>query len=795
MKPLLPAVTVSTLTALVLLPATPISAQLEEVDDALDAVQEALAQAAGVCNDLDPADCLLPFPSDVLTTPDDSTPTGLRVDVDILAMPTNIASIPVDPTELNRNDGWSPGSPLFTFVPGIDLEQTFDISGPQMDQPSTSLKADAPIVIIDTVTGERVPYLAELDEHPETANGDRLLIIRPLRNFEEGHRHVVGLRNLKTAAGATIAPQAAFAGQLASYSPGSDDVIDPLAAAGVEPGQLFLAWDFTIISEQNMAGRVLAMRDHAFSLLGDTDLTDLEIQGSSPSFTVDAVEDIADVENDTLRIVEGTIEVPNYLTLPQEAALPELTLPPEIEDALGDVGDLLPVDELPSQDVPGQRLNYESLTPGPMDTPVQNPLAPTRNVEYVCSIPRTATAANPSMPSLYGHGLLGSRSESRGSSTERMREDNFTMCAVNWLGMSEADIANVLLILTGEVSFASLADRTLQGFVDFLHLGRALAHPEGLRTDPAFQDGAGTPLFDGELVYDGNSQGAIMGGALAALAPDFTKATIGVVGMNYSTLLHRSVDWEGTLADEVPVGYATFLYTAYPDKHEQLLLMSLNQQLWDRGEANGYAHHVTDDPLDNTPPHQILQHVALGDYQVANLSAEVQARTAGARFLQTALYPGRHWADEHDERLFAHTPFDVAADGTLEPVVGGSAIVYWDSGNPTPPSANLPPEDHEADPHSDPRKDPFGQVQKGTFYRTGAIVDVHDLSPYCTHEFSRDESIDFDCTYKASLLDVDDVDDDAGPVPLPATGGGLAALAAALALLGLTAAVRVRRRV
>src|SRR5690606_31680668 len=99
-------------------------------------------------------------------------------------------SLPVDPSEFNRNDGWSPGSPLLTFVPGLDLERTFGITGPQMEQPSTSLVEDAPIVIVDTVTGERVPYLAELDHHPETAPTERLLIIRPLRNFLEGHRHV-----------------------------------------------------------------------------------------------------------------------------------------------------------------------------------------------------------------------------------------------------------------------------------------------------------------------------------------------------------------------------------------------------------------------------------------------------------------------------------------------------------------------------------------------------------------------------------------------------------------------------
>ena len=35
-----------------------------------------------------------------------------------------------------------------------------------------------------------------------------------------------------------------------------------------------------------------------------------------------------------------------------------------------------------------------------------------------------------------------------------------------------------------------------------------------------------------------------MGGALTALAPDFNRAVLGVPGMNYSTLLRRSVDFD-----------------------------------------------------------------------------------------------------------------------------------------------------------------------------------------------------------------------------------------------------------
>src|SRR3546814_11430071 len=83
-------------------------------------------------------------------------------------------------------------------------------------------------------------------------------------------------------------------------------------------------------------------------------------------------------------------------------------------------------------------------------------------------------------------------------------------------------------------------------------------------THTAFRGDDGSALFDpSELVFDGNSQGAIMGGVLTALGVDFTRAVLGVPGMNYSTLLNRSLDWEGA--------YGELAYAFYPTTAEQQL--------------------------------------------------------------------------------------------------------------------------------------------------------------------------------------------------------------------------------
>ena len=76
-----------------------------------------------------------------------------------------------------------------------------------------------------------------------------------------------------------------------------------------------------------------------------------------------------------------------------------------------------------------------------------------------------------------------------------------------------------------------------------------------------------------KLYYNGNSQGGILGGALTAVSPDFTRASLGVPAMGYSTLLTRSIDFDT---------YAPILYPAYPNELSRPLALSLIQMLWDR---------------------------------------------------------------------------------------------------------------------------------------------------------------------------------------------------------------------
>jgi hypothetical protein len=698
------------------------------------------------CDPLDQALCLLPFPNDYFTRPDPTTATGRRIDFLPIEMPRNLLGKPIDPTEWNRNDGFSPGSMILTFVPGLNLHRTWGtqsltgarVGGPNDPRDHISAigrykRASAPILLIDATTGKRWPFWSELDMNAGTAADQRLLIIRPAVNLAEGHRYLVGLRNMRDGAGHLIPASGEFAAYRdGTAGPDGDLMFDETrrasvnrVIAGIENAEeargnafdrksLYLAWDFTVASERNLTERVLHIRDDAFAQLGDTNLADSRIQGVAPRFAITTVTDEKG-DGARLRKVEGTITVPNYLNDPPQPPIEKITSPVEIPGVPND---------LPGQAIPGARFEY-----GSDGLPVQNPLVPTIDVPFVCTIP-AAAVDEPAHPTLYGHGLLGSRDESTGGSTDRDRERDFMPCATNWLGFANYDVANALVTLTDPSNMSSMADRAQQGFLNFLYLGRALAHPHGLATDAAFHGADGKPLFrTNELFYDGNSQGAIMGGALTALAPDFRRAVLGVTGMNYSTLLNRSSDWEGPLFDPNHPGipsYSSFLYAQFPNKQEQQLVIDLLQMLWDRAEADGYARHMTTNPLPNTPSHRVLLHAALGDFQVSNFAAEVEARTIGARVMDTALMPGRNW---ELKPFFGLKPFPRDASGDIAPWYG-SALVFWDSGNLLPPNGNVPPDEQGGDPHEDPRRDPRGANQKVTFWLSGAVVDVMNGGPY-----------------------------------------------------------------
>jgi hypothetical protein len=639
--------------------------------------------------------CMLPFPDDYYTVADPSSPTGRRVDFKTEAMPANVEGAHIEAEPYNVSDGFSPGSVILVKVPGIDT--TADVRAMKaapINHIGKYAKSDAPVVVIDARTGARWPIWVEIDSQAsDPANA--VLEIHPAVNFTAGDRYIVALRNLTNHVHEHLEAPAGFRyyrddvpseqEAINARRPHFEEIFSLLESAGIERSELYLAWDFTVASDANNTSRMLAMRNDAFAQLGDLNLADGIPEGVSPSFQVTSVENEPN-PGQIARQVEGTFEVPCFL--------------------FPNCG-------------PGGTMKLDSE-----GAPIQNG---TWTANFDCIIPLSVTTgpAEAARPSLYGHGLLGNASEVDASPQVSLSQDyKIVQCATDEIGMAESDIPVVEGALHNVSAFPAIPDRLQQGMLDELYLGRAMISPTGFATNAAFhQDGTmatGSVLNTSHLFYNGNSQGGIMGGALTAVSPDFTRASLGVGAMNYSVLLPRSVDF---------VPFAGVFDSSYPNETSRPLVLDLMQMLWDRGEPDGYADRMTSDPLPDTPAHQVLMNVAFGDHQVTNFQSDVEARTIGASAHGPVLYKGRwpHTSVLWDVPRIRRYPFT------------GSAIYYWDIGpireSPVgsdhfvgvepPPYGNVPDVSGE-DPHGAPRGVPGTEQKLVSDFFEGAIPQIDD---------------------------------------------------------------------
>ena len=636
------------------------STQAPRADDSIvSAVEEQLATSPAGCDPLDARQCLLPFPSDALTVVDDTSPTKRRVAFPAGELPTNSSGIAIDPTAWNRNDGFSANSPLLTWIEGLDPEAS---KLPSWSDLGSSLAAGASVVLVDTTSGERIPLWAEVDIDSAADDG-QLLVIRPAISLAPATTYAVGLRNLVTTAGTPVEPTPMFvvyrdglATDIAEVEQRRDEFesnFDALEVAGADRDDLQLAWSFTTASVANTTDVILHMRDETLAGLGT----------SAPEFEITSVTE--NPEPGLARLVEGTYSVPNWMT--------------------GDGG-------------PGTALNRGADGLPEINGVVQAPFA--------CEIADSVwNGTDPAHAVMYGHGLLGSHLEvGAGNIVAMSNEHDALYCATKWAGFSEDDVPTAVTALQDFSNFPTFVDRMSQGLINQLVLGRLMLADNGLTIEPEFiRPDESRVLDNSELYFDGNSQGGIMGMALAAISTDLRRAALGVVGMNYSTLLPRSVDFDV---------FETILVPAYPDPIDRAIGLAAIQMLWDPAEGAGYVRHVVSDPLPGTPPKDLLLHVAFGDWQVSELTAMVAARTMGIAIHRPVSADGRSREIDPGWGL-----------DTLNYSGATSALVIWDSGSDSIPIDAVPP-NTSRDPHGDPRNDPQARRQKAAFLFDGDLIDV-----------------------------------------------------------------------
>ena len=533
------------------------------------------------CDALDPAMCTLPWPSTYHLRKDERTPTGWRVHLEQEHLPVNIDGRPLIPTYWNERDGFSIGSPMLAAFGDTSLEglPTHEDVGFHTDPAVKS-------ILIDTVTGERLPHWVEVDAHAEDP-ADKLTMLWPIQTLEFDRRYVVAFRGLKTKDGSDVPVSDAFAALRDGVKSGDADVDDRLIhyeneifpvldAQGFAREELTLAWDFHTSSREAVTGRVEFMRDDAAERVGT----------AGPSYEIVKVEEGACETGDVLwRSVKVKLDVPYY------------TETPGISTVLSRDDDGMPM-------YMGQRQT-------------------TMLVRIPCSVKDDPEGA---FLLQYGHGLLGDENEIKTSWLNRFAHENkMVVFAVPFTGMSSEDYVAVALMLVEEVDrFAIVPERSQQGLVEQSLAMKAMLGDLG--KDDAFKaDGVSVINTDPTMRgWYGISQGAILGGAYVGMSKDIDKAVLSVGGLPYAVLLPRSASFGD---------FFKIINQMYESPLERMFLIEgMLIQLWDSAESTGWAHDIKASP-EGTPDKRVLLQIAIGDALVTHIGGRAQGRSMGASLI------------------------------------------------------------------------------------------------------------------------------------------------------------------
>lgn len=614
------------------------------------------------CDPLQPEVCTYPWPSNLYLAADPNRVTGYTLRFGATSLPANRAGVRVDPAPYNRMDGYGLGTPIMVLFPNLDASNL-----PDETRIQDSIADDAPIWILEQSKGwVRVPYFAELDlSEPDPAK--RTLFIRPAQILSPATRYVVVIRGLKDTSGARYSKSPAFAALLAGGA--TDPLLQPRQArfdavgeaidnVGVDRAEVQLAWDFNTASTEALTSRLLTMRDGALAAVGPT----------GPAITITTTEEFVPSDDGSGRPVdpqmryriEGTITVPSYLTTKTIAFVNHTVL------------------NLDADGVPQRGAD--------------------RQVHFWMIVPHSTASATVSHGLIqYGHGLLGSGSQTMGGHNRQIAQTHhYLIFGCDLAGFSEAEELPVGIAVNDMTAFEWIGDTIHQGLVDYLVLGRAMQG--GLANHP-FITGLGINLDPSRFYYSGISQGGIFGGTYMAISTDVTRGHLGVPGMNYNLLLHRSVDF---------TPFFDMMRVSYPAVIDQNINLALAQLLWDGTDPVSYYRHIQVDPLPGTPAHTVLAAPAKGDYQVAVLAMEQVARS-GVGFPLLERYDDERTVFGASEVPYPHS---------------GSGIVLYDFGNPWPSPGNHPPMDNVGDPHGLPRRLRAHNRQMDHFFATGEIIDV-----------------------------------------------------------------------
>jgi pimeloyl-ACP methyl ester carboxylesterase len=534
--------------------------------------------------------CLGPMPSNLLTRPDPSTPTGLRVHLTEQNFSEGVfayAARFLDPALLNLADGFSPTGeiviPLPCEVARQDLPQDLE----------SSVRPDSAVLVIDTSTGERVPFHVRLDPRGlQNEPPQFFLILIPGRPLRLATPHIVVLRRALRSADGSPVPLAPGFERFLSEEPDGDPNLARLQPLfeklflfleqrlEIRRQDLLLAFDFTTRSEESISSPMLHLRDETLRWTRE----------NPPEATERTVRQGIVYPSEACE-VSGTFLTPSFRT-------------PDTKRVVFDP-DGLPL------------------------------LQGKEAVDFLLLLPRVPAGTRAPVV-IFGHGLWVFKETVLQIAEDLLGAGFAVICIDAACHGSRIDtdgfIADLFHLETVQEAVSCLAQTVADELALVQLLQGDLTRLDLLPYLPGETTGDGVPDLDTErLYYVGQSMGTVIGLTFTALCPDISAGVLNVPGSGIVSIVTN-----GEITE--PLVGRPFIPTGTSPLDAHLLYLS-GQMFVDYLDPINFASHVCRDPLPGSgPAKQILLQQSQNDGFIPNWITDILARALGIPVIEPAVY-------------------------------------------------------------------------------------------------------------------------------------------------------------
>ena len=561
-------------------------------DNSTEVPEDEIIEIGGseFCDDTNHIHCMLPFPSGAFLDVDETRDTGYSLSIDGEAIPDTRSSVSDNMVILDRLDGFSPSTQIFTAfdeVPNITgMATQFDIGISTMDGHSS--------ILLNLDTGEKVHHWIELDARAQE-DEETIIFLRTIEGLDHNTPYAVGFRNLVDEQGTSIVPSDGFKALRDGYETDSDgiegqrepyeEVFNKLEDAGFERSSLQSAWWFHTASTKSILEDILIMRDDAEQRLG----------GDGIGCQITEVEEDFGNDGTSLRLIRGTITTPHYM---------------ENEFA------------------------RSPLMRGPGGDPefVEN-----REIDFTMLIPKSLAENNTSGPlTVFGHGLFGDGDSYAMNARSVANEYQTVVIATDFKGWSsDGDLDAMTFALMDLKEFQYQQERQMQAVVNHISMVRTIT---GICSDIEHFKHNGTNMIDVETVnYIGISLGGLRGPSLLAFVPELDWGVLWVGGTSFTHQVERSTHYG---SDEHPGQFFELLSSdvSLPSRLDRAVCIALLQSIWDSTDGETYLPFRETGYDDVLEPFDMFYLTSMMDAQVTTLSADRAVRTGNVPVVNGSAY-------------------------------------------------------------------------------------------------------------------------------------------------------------